>query len=329
MLRFVKLFNRPKKNSKIVFQVELTNHCNFSCPFCPQSIYNDPLHKDNPFDRKKGFMSEEVFLRLIEVANKHAHSINFSFFGEQTMHPKFFHFMTLLKDKLNKSIKVVMNSNLSFFTKDHFQVLIKAGFSELRLSVDAVTDETFSKTRPGTVLNLEGKKDSRSRMELINEKLDYWFSLPDHIPSRHVFTVCETNRKDLEGFVKRWQSSLGDEDIILAKNVLTYGGKLENNHVKENPCKVWTRNELTVSWDGRITACNLDVNMDLSFSSIDEIDWMSYKKMQGYIKIETASKERRISPCITCVDANNWSKNIAIKRDSNVDEINFTENFGF
>jgi radical SAM protein with 4Fe4S-binding SPASM domain len=311
-LRLIRRLRRPETPARPLssLQVELTNHCNYKCTFCPQSIWKDPHHAGNSFDRPKGFMEYDLFRRVIDEANEIAAEVNFSYFGEPMMHPEFLKYMDYLKQR-NPKLGVVMNTNLSYATRDIFAKLIEIGLTNLRLSIDAATAATYDLVRPGQhYIDLEGTTRSGDRFETICRKVEYWFSLPDHRPTRHVFTVNSRNVHEGKPYVERWLPYLGREDIILTKNVLTYGGKMTDALIRSNPCNVWNLNMLTVGWNGRVTPCNLDTNMELTIGRIQEHSLLKLFKGAQYERIEALSKSRSIIPCNTCVDANNWTKNI-------------------
>lgn len=305
-----------KRSKKPVFsvQVELTNNCNYSCAFCPQSHWRKPEFSERPYDRAKGYMDYDLFRKVIDEAGEISEEVNFSFFGEPTSHPEFLKFMDYLKTR-NPELRVVMNTNLSYATREVFAKLIEIKLADLRLSIDAATPATYDRVRPGSFfLDLDGRPGKGDRFETICEKAAYWHSLPDHRPTRHVFTMCSINMNEARPFVERWLPLLGDNDIILVKSVLTYGGKMSDGMVSPNPCNVWESNLLTVDWTGNVSPCNLDTNMELVIGSVREKKLMEIFKNDKYGEFKRLSVRKDISPCSTCVDANNWSKNRIFKK---------------
>lgn len=298
-------------------QIELTNHCNYKCRFCPQSQWRKPEFHQAPFDRDKGYMDFDLFCRVVDEAGKIAREINFSFFGEPMMHPEFLRFMDYLAGR-RAGCRIVMNTNLSYATRGHFEKLIDIGLAELRLSIDAATSEVYDLVRPGKYfVDLDGSRGTRDRFETICEKAEYWFSLPTHRPTRHVFTVSSKNRSEIEGYVRRWLPLLGDHDVILTKNVLTYGGKIDDTLIHAHPCNVWDNRMLTVDWTGRVSPCNLDTNMDLTIGSVRDSGLLDLHHSREREQMEARSKARAITPCRTCVDANNWSRNFIFRKGDN------------
>lgn len=307
----------PSKNKPIsCIQIELTNHCNYKCHFCPQSIYKDPRHSESPFDRPKGYMDFDLFKQVVKEAYEISRSINFSFFGEQLLHPDFLKFMDVLKSR-PPDVKIVMNTNLSLATGEFFAKLIDIEIDHFRISIDAATPETYDLVRPGKYyLDLDGNRLKGNRFEAIMNKIRYWFGLNDHRPTRHVFTVSSINRKEVDQYVERWKPLLGETDEILLKTVLTYGGKMKDALNLENPCDVWESDFLTVDWRGRVSPCNLDTNMELELGSFPERSLLELHLSEQRKKLSERSKAREIVPCKFCIDANNIDDNIIVTKNS-------------
>ena len=288
-----------------IIAIEITNYCNYSCRFCPQSIwrmYNKPL-----YNRNKGFISFPLFSKLILEADKIASEVNFGFFGEPMLHPYFCNLIDMLKYR-NTKLKFVMNTNLSVANKHIFQTLIDINMTELRISIDAATPATYDTIRPGKYwMDIEGKINIGDRFETICHKMEYWFSLSNHVPTRHVFTVNSKNVGELKQYVEKWLPYLGDSDCILVKNVLTYGGKMQDEMIRPNPCNVWENNMLIVDWAGRVSPCNLDVNMDLEIGDVTTNSLLEISNNHNRHKLERESIKKNIDPCKSCIDANNWT----------------------
>jgi radical SAM protein with 4Fe4S-binding SPASM domain len=316
-----------EKEMKLIrsVQIELTNHCNFRCKFCPQAYYRNSNYSSSPFDRKKGYMTFETFKKSVEQARKFSKEINFSFFGEPTLHPEYFKFFKYLK-KNRGDLNIVLNSNMSLVTKDIFELWIDTGVRQCRLSIDAASPDVYDKTRPGGLIkNLNGKfEKSRRRLDVVDEKLKYWHSLSNHSRTRHVFVVCKRNLEEIEAYIKKWAPRLNGRDEILIKNVLTYGGVINKDTPEfdsftfNNKCNVWNQKSLTIDWKGNVTPCNLDVNMGLTIGNIFKEDLGQIFEGPKWKETRQKSVERKISPCNTCHDANNWSNNVIIKKGQKI-----------
>lgn len=305
-------------------QIELTNHCNYRCAFCPQAYYKNKDYTGTPFDRKKGYMEFDLFKRVVNQCKQYAQEINFSFFGEPTLHPRYFEYIRWLKNR--GDLRVVFNTNLSMVTMETFNLWNEIKVDQCRFSVDADSAETYELVRPGgKIKQLGGQWDERRpRWWTVVCKMIHWFDTP-HRPTRHVYVVCEKNKHEVESYVRRWAPVLGPNDEIVVKNVLTYGGVINpktpgfDKFCHSNPCNVWSQPSLTVDWQGNVTPCNLDVNMGLTIGNIKDKSLKELYRGPEWERIKKLSIKREISPCKTCIDANNWTQNIVIRQGDKFD----------
>lgn len=291
-------------------QIELTNHCNYQCHNCP--------HSKSLLTRPRGYMSSETFGKIVEQGYKHAHLFNFSFFGEPLLHPRFLEFTARIKNRPSK-VQWVLNSNLSLATKETFSKLINYRLNNFRISVDASSSETYDVVRPSSsCLDLDGNKVSKEdRFKAIEEKIRYWFALKKHVPTRHVFVASDINKHEIQAYVKKWKSLLSPKDEILVKSVLSYGGKLLTDPlIIKRKCNVWGLRLITIDWQGNVSPCNLDTNMDLIVGNINNATLPQILKSKKYREVKRRSQERKMFPCDKCVDSNNWSKNTTFKKNT-------------
>jgi len=68
--------------------------------------------------------------------------------------------------------------------------------------------------------------------------------------------------------------------------------------------------------------------MDLTCGNINEQSLIEIIDGPEYNRIKALSMTRNIKPCLTCVDANNWSKNMTITRDKPWDLARFKRLYG-
>jgi len=301
------------RNKRLVVDIELSNVCNFRCPICPHAYKGKPDQTlGDPFVRKGSFMEPEVFARAVDECNRVARSVEIGFFGEQTLHKRYHEYIRSLS---TRQFALETNTNLSRVTHETFDTWVAAKMDLVRLSVDAITPSVFNRARPGSVQDLDGKRVSEAdRLAATNEKVHRWLARPDHRPTRIVFVRSSHNQGEEEAFIDYWQPYLGPQDVILIKQVLTYGGIVDDSKVIAHRCNVWEMRYLMIDVQGDLTPCNLDVNVQLHLGNIMEDSIMSLYDgpVADWLRTKTGCGND-LSPCRTCVDGNNWSRNRTIK----------------
>jgi len=288
--------------------IELTNICNFSCPLCPQAWERGETPAGAPYDRPHGIMEPAVFARALAECNRVADTVEMGFFGEQTLHPRYLDYVHSLAER---EFQLEFNTNLSYVTHEMMDAWVAIGAEQVRLSLDAASPELFDKLRPGRVKGLDGEAVSQAeRLAVLEHKTRTWLARPDHRPTRIVFVKSSHNEDEREAFIARWQPLLGPDDRILMKQVLSYGGKIEDAYVEHHRCNVWEMRYVMIDWRGAISPCNLDTNMDLALGNVmrESLDRVYRGQVAQRLRQETGCLGTP-RPCRTCRDGNNWERN--------------------
>ncbi|RDV25059.1 radical SAM protein [Alteromonas aestuariivivens] len=302
-----------EEEQRLIVGIEFTNACNFRCPICPQAYRysKQPQPAGAVYDRQIGNITSPVFHRIVDECERVAKTVELNFFGEQTLHPKYHEFLTVMKSRQN--YRVVTNTNMSLLDPSIMELWIDAKVDQIRLSIDAIDSDVFDIARPGRVRSLDGKSIKKNRLEAIHEKMKMWFSLPDHRPTRLVFVESQFNQGQSNRFIDYWTPYLGVSDELIVKPVLSYGGKISDPSITSGRCNVWDLKMCQVDWQGNVSPCNLDVNMDLHLGNImnQSLFNIYYSADANTLKSKTGCGND-ISPCKTCTDSNFWEGTIRV-----------------
>ncbi|MDO6476479.1 radical SAM protein [Alteromonas sp. 1_MG-2023] len=301
-------------DKRLIVGLELTNACNFRCPICPQSYRyaKKPQPAGAAYDRAIGNISVAVFRRVVDECERVAKMVELNFFGEQTLHPKYHDFLDILAGR--QHFQLVTNTNMSLMDEKTMRTWIHARMDQVRLSIDAIDSDVFDVARPGRVKDLSGKSIKTDRLKAIHDKMKLWFSMPDHRPTRLVFVESQYNKGQSQRFIDFWQPFLGERDEIIVKPVLSYGGKISDPSITHGSCNVWDLKMCQLDWQGNVSPCNLDVNMDLRLGNI-----MENSLYNIYYSDEARTLQKKtgcgndVTPCKTCTDSNFWEGIIRVK----------------
>jgi len=289
------------------FSVELTNHCNFKCVYCPHAYYKQQVTPSgNVFDRSKGFMDRELFDKAIDEAQYWAKNVAIGFFGEQQMHPHFDEFVQSVPKKGERKFDFTINSNWSLITEESLPTY--NCFNTVRISLDASTKEAWEALCPGSNLLRADGSVGEGRYETLVEKVK-WFLQLKHRPKVNLIVVRqEANKEDEKRMVQLWRPLLRKGDRLNTKCILTFGGVVFDPYMPEHrECKVVREHRFVIAHDGRCTPCSLDVNLvmaagNLRTQTVAEIvasDWWK-RTLEGI--------DKRIGLCSNCFDGQNHSQ---------------------
>ena len=118
--------------------IELTNHCNFSCPFCPSDVITRP----------RGFMDPALMASLLEQIAREglAPVVQFGLMGEPFLHKSLFNMAAVAK---YRGLRLRVFTNGSRLTEENVAAVATSGIDELYVSyrgVDAAAFAELSKT---------------------------------------------------------------------------------------------------------------------------------------------------------------------------------------
>ena len=166
--------------------IETIDYCNYACPYCPRVI-----------DRGDGArIGDASFKRIVDEfaeGTKGLGAIGFDS-GEPLLDKT-------LEDKVAyiNSLgicDIIITTNAVYLTPERGRRLVKAGVTKLHISLDANTQDTYTKTRGGILANVE--RNVREFMRLREE-------LGSLLPIvRCSFVKSELNMHEIEGFAAKW-----------------------------------------------------------------------------------------------------------------------------
>lgn len=276
------------------------------CSFCPHSFYGEDVRGQNKFDREKGRITYQLWKRILRFAEEGCSELLLGFFGEPMMHSKFRQLIDMVPK--NRPYKLTINTNWSFMTMDMIDVLNK--FDHIRISMDAINSEIFERLCPGTPVRSWEGSASTDRYEEITDKIEKWLRIANHPQTSIVFVESEINADTKTDFIDKWRSYLtSKKDFILTKSVLSYGGAVKAGQKIEQNCSLKINPFFTVSWEGRLSPCNLDVNMAIDAGSI--WDYETFADAISSVEWDRAVRSIKTTSkiCENCGDANNWTAN--------------------
>lgn len=287
------------------FDLEFSGACDFRCVYCPWGHRTDEAGDgiENPFNRKAGIMSDETFGACLTATQEHGEHVDVAFLGEPLLHPKFAEWSWWLA-KRPRRYTMSVNTNGSHMTRDLFEALGR--FDQVRISLDSDDAETWETMCPGgPVLDLGGKRGG-GRHETLVAKVEAWLGWPHHAPTRLVFVRTERNREEEGRFAARWRPLLGPRDEVVAKAALSYGGSVPETPGAawpKRPCRTYAERRIVVAWDGRVTPCQLDANVEMHVGDIRDglpaiVASEKYQEIIG-------TMQRREGMCSGCMDAQN------------------------
>jgi radical SAM protein with 4Fe4S-binding SPASM domain len=278
-----------------VFQVELTNHCPMRCEMCPRT------HR---MSRPLGYMSREVYERVIDQAMRSTSKLFLHHFGDSLVHPDIGEYIRYAR---SRGIGTYLSANPILLTPPRVEALVESGLDELVLSLDGVTSETSALVRGKAAANVELAE------KRVRELLDH----RRRAGSKKPFVIMQIVRQrqnlhEVDAWLRKWRAVEG-VDRVKVKSYITWDGRDEAiERLRPSPrrerepvvCdKPWT--SVTVLWDGTVVPCCFDFDGllalgDLAREALDEI-WHG-ERAKALRRAHRDGDLSRVTLCAQCKD---------------------------
>lgn len=241
--------------------IDPTNICNLKCPLCP--TWQDVKA------RPKGKMNIETFCRLLNETGPYLFVLNLCNWGEPLLNPDLSAMITYAKQF---NTVVGLSTNLNYLPDETAQKLILSGVDIIVISIDGVSQKSYSKYRVGGNLEtvLGNVEKLLSYRQGSHSPLLIWQFLVNRYNESEIEKAKDMAHEMGILFVASpIRTSMGTELLLpLYKRV-----KEIENWLPENPafnkyaydikpdtkttqtfCK-WLWNSTVVNWDGSVSPC--------------------------------------------------------------------------
>lgn len=283
-----------------LLDIEMTNTCNFRCLMCPTGNFSQK--------RAKGFMSDEVFYKILDEITPHKTPLRFIRWGEPLSHPRIIDYLRACHER---GIMCHVNTNGSKLDDAMIDALLEIPLASLKFSFQGVDRKSYAEMR--NIDFFEDLVDTITRLKTRRGARAFPFIQVST-------TITYETRETVQAFKAR-MAPLADS-VNVGRTVLEY---VDLNAVRLRPHELeeLTRlkelesvikvhpecpevfDKLSVNWDGKITACCMDCDDmmlagDLSGQSLLDV-WTS-PTMAHYRAMLADMRHDELPLCKSCYD---------------------------
>ncbi|MEO0896197.1 MAG: radical SAM/SPASM domain-containing protein [Bacteroidota bacterium] len=282
---------------------EPTTSCNLRCPMCPSGLRS--------FSRPTGMAHMNLFQKVVDENHQHLLYLLLYFQGEPYLNP---HFLDMASYAFKKGIYTASSTNGHYLTPEKARKTIESGLSELIISVDGATQETYQSYRVGG--KLEKVKEGIRNLVQAREEAK---SLHPYIILQ--FLVVKPNEHEIEA-IQHLGKELGVDkvalktaqiydykeghDLIPTQDQYSRYKKMSNGHYRlknelENQCwKLWQGAEIT--WDGKVLPCCFDKDAQYEMGNVSELHFSEIWHSQPYqdFRMKLLQSRKEIDICQNC-----------------------------
>ncbi len=268
---------RKKIKGPLRVQIQTINGCNADCLMCP---YGKSSGKGS-----MQVMEDELYTKILKELERSGSTLNLTFMlqNEPFLDRDLAFRVQKARELLGPRTSIAIVTNGSMLTVKRIDEIIRAGVDFIDISIDAYTEETYKKIRPG----LDFQAVTHNARLLLQRRNNA------HISVR--FLRLPQNRSEEDSFKRFWKALGADVRFCLTTN---RAGSVENfdqirltesNNFRKKltillrgfipPCHD-PFHSLNVLWDGRVILCchdwsPRDVIGNLQENSLSQI-WSSH-----------------------------------------------------
>ena len=226
--------------------LELTNHCNFNCVFCPRRF----------MEKETGFMDVALAYKIMKEIQRRSQlqepvAIVPFFRGESLTHPQW----DVLLSALHRFGigPVQLATNASLLTEDRALRLLEIGVDTLSFSMDTLDPQTYRslrgsnyKTSLGNVLRflkMRAKHSGSGGCRVVQVSA----------------VQTEKNRTEMDDFINFWRDKADRIRIYPEHSTDGNPGSLPEKSANEprKPCHK-VMEDMVIYWNGEVALCNHD-----------------------------------------------------------------------
>jgi len=257
----------------VLLRLESTNHCNFSCTFCPHPTMT----------REKGFMDEAMVHRMLEEAGELGFKmLDLRNFGEPIIDKRLGKFAHYAREQGFKKIYIHTNGHL--LNEARLDDWGRNGITDVNLSLSPKRE--FSETRP----NVNVDKFFKNLEELSKANTTYW----NILSVDYIRTGLSTPEEEKE-FVD-W---LKEFNIPKRIDISLHNWAVGEDTTHYRCHRLWS--SVTVLWNGLVSLCCLDYEGDYILGNLNHASLKEVINNETYVEIRKNHAEGKfLAKCASC-----------------------------
>ena len=278
----------------IQLDFELNSSCNLKCPMCPISA-ESPKGKG-----KSTWFDFDFFKEIIDYSvSQGTRAIKLNYINEPLIRNDVVKFVDYAKNK--GIIDIYFSTNGILLKEKISRELIQAGLTRIQISIDAVTQKTYDKVRPG------------GNLKKIIENVENFLNLKSELKSttplvRVNFVKTPLNENELENFIKFWSSKvdmIGVQEFIKPTKVKKILKSKKTLFKKNFKCS-FPFKQLVINNEKEILPCCTFWGEELSITKIkkpeDLLSVWNGNRMTYLRNKHSAGEYADIPQCKNCVE---------------------------
>lgn len=248
---------------------------------------------------------------ILDQLGKNLQHINYYFQGEPFINPDF---LDLVKEARKRNIYVVTSTNAHFISPETAEKIIESGLSEVIISIDGTTQETYEKYRVEGKLEkvLEGTRNlvhARKKLKSAYPVITFQFlvvsynehQIPDIEKLRAETGVDRLTLKTVQIYDFENGNDLIPKQEKFARYKLSANGKMILKNKFRNSCwRSWS--SCVITWDGTAVPCCFDKDAKHELGKLSQSDFRTMWKgaVNRHFREQILRDRQAIEICRNC-----------------------------
>ena len=239
--------------------IEPTTACNLKCPQCPSGL--------RQFSRPTGNLKTITNDKILDGLGENLQYINYYFQGEPFINPDF---LSLVKSARARGIYVLTSTNAHFISKETAERVVDSGLSEVIISIDGTTQETYedyrikgklAKVLQGTKQLIKSRNELNSKFPIVTFQFLVTKKNEHQIPELNKIAtdlgVDNVNLKTIQIYNFEDGNDLIPDNPKYSRYKKSSDGKFILKNKLRNSCwRSWS--SCVFTWDGTVVPCCFD-----------------------------------------------------------------------
>lgn len=285
--------------------IEPTTACNLGCPACPSGL--------KEFTRPTGKLNLEQHENWLRQVKRQTFYINYYFQGEPFLHPQF---LELIKAAKQHRMYTATSTNAHFIDAKKAEDIVASGLDRLIISIDGLTQETYSSYRVHGQLNkvIEAAKHLVAAKRKLNKPTPFLIfqflvvKANEHeIDALQVLTteigIDEVRFKTAQVYDYENGNELIPDNERYSRYVKKSDGTYRVKYKGGDHCwRMWSSAVLT--WDGQVVPCCFDKDAHHTLGTLATDSFASIWNNERYrhFRQQVLKDRNAIEICTNCTE---------------------------
>ena len=262
----------------VTVSVEITNHCNLSCPEC--------FSGSGRMTRDRGYMDILLFEKIVGELKPYLYKMSLYFQGESMLHPKF----PLFLDK-SRDISTILATNGHFLSPVNAEMLALSELNILIVSLDGMEQDIYSAYRINGNVNvvMNGIRNVSEAIKKNSSSLKLVIQFLVNRQNEHQIPMARHFAREMNAPLKLKSMQILNEDAF--EKWLPSKKKFRRYELKDNKYRTVTRLpdncarmwfNPVITWDGKVIPCCFDKDAGHVLGDINQESFRKIWKGERY-----------------------------------------------